>query len=93
MTEKDDISIAKSVMHTEAQCILDASQRVGTQFQKAIDILDVSRAKVIITGIGKSGHLGKKIPQHYAVQDHQPVIYTPLRLYMEIWEYIRLEIP
>ena len=61
MTEKDDISIAKSVMHTEAQCILDASQRVGTSFQKAIDILDVSRAKVIITGIGKSGHLGKKI--------------------------------
>ena len=77
MTEKDDISIAKSVMHTEAQCILDASQRVGTQFQKAIDILDVSRAKVIITGIGKSGHLGKNFRNimQYRITS---LLFTPL---------------
>src|SRR5690606_10966395 len=34
---------------------------VGEEYNKAIEVLHQCKGKVVVTGIGKSGHIGKKI--------------------------------
>jgi len=56
-----EIIDAKSVMENEAHAIHLCSQRLNEDFVSALDILFSNNNKVIITGIGKSGHLAKKV--------------------------------
>ena len=55
------LEIAKAVMSAEASAILKASERLGASFDAAIEILRASQGKVVFCGIGKSGHIAKKI--------------------------------
>ena len=53
--------IAKKVFEIESQAILNLSKNLTSDFEKAvIDILN-SKGKLIISGMGKSGIIGKKI--------------------------------
>ena len=61
MNDQEDLKIARSVLITEAESILKAAEKIDSTFKSAIDILDAPNRKIIVTGIGKSGHLGKKI--------------------------------
>ena len=56
-----EIKDAKRVMENEAKAIHLCSQRLNEQIVDALDILFSKDKKVIITGIGKSGHLAKKV--------------------------------
>ena len=52
---------AKGVLTKEALAIQGVADRLVTkEFSKAIDILFKKDGKIIVTGIGKSGHVGKK---------------------------------
>lgn len=55
--------LAKEVLDIEANSILKLKERIneGGDFTKAIDILYGCKGRVIVTGMGKSGHIGKKI--------------------------------
>ena len=55
------IEQAKEVLKIEAQGILDLIDRVGPEFERAVNIIVKSRGRVIITGMGKSGLVGRKI--------------------------------
>lgn len=48
-------------MEMEARAILAGAERLGSDFQKAVDLILHSLGKVVIIGIGKSGHIGQKI--------------------------------
>jgi len=52
---------AKEVLRIEAESILDLIDKVNTNFDKAVRIIYRSKGRVIVTGIGKSGLIGKKI--------------------------------
>lgn len=53
---------AKGVLTKEALAIQGVADRlVPKEFSKAIDILFKKEGKIIVTGIGKSGHVGKKL--------------------------------
>ena len=52
---------AKEVLRIEAESILDLVDKVGASFDKAVRIIYRSKGRVIVTGIGKSGLIGKKI--------------------------------
>ena len=58
---KNELSEAKNVLSKESQSIKRAGKRLGKNFSEAVDILFTETNKIIICGIGKSGHLGKKI--------------------------------
>ena len=60
-TGTEEVENAKKVMHNEASAIEICSQKLNNDFVKALDILEVEHGKVIVTGIGKSGHLAKKV--------------------------------
>jgi arabinose-5-phosphate isomerase len=55
------IEQAKDVLKIEAQGILDLIDKVGPEFEKAVQLMVKSKGRVIITGIGKSGLVGRKI--------------------------------
>lgn len=45
----------------EAQAILDLTDKIDNNFERAVDLMWRCRGKVIVTGVGKSGHIGAKI--------------------------------
>ena len=53
--------IAKEVLEIESEALLDSKQRVSDEFDKAVDIILKLKGKLIVIGIGKSGHIGAKI--------------------------------
>jgi arabinose-5-phosphate isomerase len=56
-----DLLEAHRVFDIEAKAIHGLKERLGENFTKALDILMACEGKVIITGIGKSGHIARKI--------------------------------
>ncbi|MBW2630480.1 MAG: KpsF/GutQ family sugar-phosphate isomerase [Deltaproteobacteria bacterium] len=57
----DSIKQAKEVLKIEAESILDLVDRVDAGFSKTVEIIHEAKGRVIVTGIGKSGLVGKKI--------------------------------
>jgi len=52
---------AQEVLRIEAEGILALIDRVGESFVRAVDLIYASTGRVIVTGIGKSGLVGRKI--------------------------------
>jgi arabinose-5-phosphate isomerase len=55
------IAQAKEVLKIEAQSILDLTERIGPEFEKAVAIIVHAKGRVILTGMGKSGLVARKI--------------------------------
>jgi len=53
--------LAKEVLDIEANSILKLKEGINENFEKAIEILYACKGRVIVTGMGKSGLIGKKI--------------------------------
>ena len=60
------IEIAKEVFEIESKEIRNLSNILTEDFQKAIDLILNSSGKLIISGMGKSGIIGKKIAASFA---------------------------
>jgi len=52
---------ARDVLDIEAKGILSLSDRLDENFVRAVDILSGCKGKVVVTGLGKSGLIGRKI--------------------------------
>jgi len=52
---------ARRVLRAEARAVADLAERVGASFQTAIEVLHGTRGRVIVTGVGKSGIVARKI--------------------------------
>lgn len=61
MSQPTDVIEALRVFEIEAQAIAGLKTRVGAHFVKAVDLLLNCKGKVIVTGMGKSGQIGRKI--------------------------------
>jgi len=55
------IEIAKAVVQTEADSILMLKDRINQTFNDACQLMLSCQGKVILVGMGKSGHIAKKI--------------------------------
>lgn len=53
--------LAKSVLDIEADSILKLKDRINDNMKTAVDTIIKSSGRVIVTGMGKSGHIGRKI--------------------------------
>lgn len=58
---KSDIEEAARVLEIEARSIDYLRSRLDETFVKALDFLHHCTGKVVVTGMGKSGHVGRKI--------------------------------
>jgi arabinose-5-phosphate isomerase len=51
----------KEALEAEGQSLLATAQRLTETFDQAVSLILGSRGKVVISGLGKSGHVGRKI--------------------------------
>ncbi|MFG5141421.1 KpsF/GutQ family sugar-phosphate isomerase [Campylobacter lari] len=57
----DAIKIAKEVFEIESKTILDLCDNLDEDFNKAVELILSSKGRCVISGMGKSGHIGAKI--------------------------------
>ena len=53
--------VAAQCLRNEAEAILQCIPQLDDAFDRAIELMAHCRGKVIVTGVGKSGHIGAKI--------------------------------
>ena len=56
-----DLSLARKVLQTEAAAVLALVDRLDEQFARAVMLIRDCRGRVIVTGMGKSGIICRKI--------------------------------
>lgn len=61
MSKIDGIKIAKEVFEIESKAILDLIYNLNEDFSKSIDLILFIKGRCVVSGMGKSGHIGAKI--------------------------------
>lgn len=60
------LELAGQVLTMEAEAIMSVKERLDDQFERAIELLGQCSGKVVVTGMGKSGHIACKIAASFA---------------------------
>ena len=58
---RSSLPTARKVLRTEADAIAALSARLDASFEQVVDLLAATRGRVIVTGMGKSGLVARKI--------------------------------
>ena len=72
------IDIAIKCFQDEAEAILNLIPKLDDNFTKAIELIINSNGKLIVTGVGKSGHIGAKIASTLASTGTPSFFVNPL---------------
>lgn len=73
--------IAAQCLRDESDAILSLIPLLDEQFDKAIELMLACKGKVILTGVGKSGHIGAKIAATLSSTGTPAFYVSPLDLY------------
>jgi arabinose-5-phosphate isomerase len=66
-SEKSDIlEFGRDVLHDEARALDALADSLGEDFERAVDLIRECGGKLIVSGLGKSGHVGRKIAATFA---------------------------
>jgi len=60
-TGTSDLQVARDVLNTEAAGLLLLAASLGERFGQAVGSLASATGRVVVSGMGKSGHVGRKI--------------------------------
>lgn len=55
------LALAREVLQIEAQAVAALTDRIDGAFSSAVDLLLACVGRVVVSGVGKSGHIGRKI--------------------------------
>ncbi len=59
--DNDTLKSARKVLLTEAQALEEQAKLLNDEFVQAVDVMSNIEGRVIVTGMGKSGHVARKI--------------------------------
>jgi arabinose-5-phosphate isomerase len=59
--ESAALSMAREVLEIEARAISDLLHKLDRQFTAAVELIMNARGRVVVSGMGKSGHIARKI--------------------------------
>src|SRR4051812_46323024 len=62
----EQLRLAREIVRTEGQTLLDLADRLGEEFCHAVALLQSTRGSVIVSGVGKAGLIGQKIAATFA---------------------------
>ncbi len=79
MTQIKEVGI--KCLRDEARAILDLIPLMDDNFQKAVDLIYNAKGRTIVTGVGKSGHIGAKIAATLASTGTPSFYVNPLDAY------------
>ena len=57
----DALTSARNTLTAEAAGLTQLADALGDNFVQAVDVLEAAQGRVIVSGMGKSGHIGNKI--------------------------------
>jgi arabinose-5-phosphate isomerase len=60
------LQFGREVLHDEARALDALAESLGETFERAIGLILECRGKLIVSGLGKSGHVGRKIAATFA---------------------------
>ncbi|HAF00966.1 MAG TPA: D-arabinose 5-phosphate isomerase, partial [Methylophilaceae bacterium] len=60
-TQASSLTLARKVLLLEANEIQMLAQRLNEEFERAVALILHCRGRVVVSGMGKSGHIGRKI--------------------------------
>ena len=66
MQQHDILDAAREVLHLEATALIDQAAHLDESFIKAIDLILHCKGRVVVSGMGKSGHVARKIAATFA---------------------------
>ncbi len=55
------LRLARKTFEIEAAAVLDLASRIGDEFVQAVGLMVACPGRVVVMGMGKSGHIGRKI--------------------------------
>lgn len=61
MTRQDIVARGRRVLRMETEALSEAESRIGEDFARAVESIARSKGRVIVSGVGKSGLVGRKI--------------------------------
>ncbi len=61
MAGQGSLELARKVLEIEAHAIRSLRDRIGESFVEALELILASSGRVVVSGIGKSGHIARKI--------------------------------
>ena len=66
LAEADVTAFARDMIHDEARALDALANSVGDDFEQAVALILAMPGKLIVGGLGKSGHIGRKIAATFA---------------------------
>ena len=60
-TASASIAAGRRVLRAEADALLDLAGTLDARFERCVEMIAAIRGRVVVTGMGKSGHVGRKI--------------------------------
>jgi arabinose-5-phosphate isomerase len=57
----DAVAVGRRVLATEAEALGLMAEELGEAFVKAVEVLFACKGRIVLTGMGKSGHVARKI--------------------------------
>src|ERR1700693_2536164 len=66
MESRMSLATAKRVLRIEAEAIAGLIARLDERFEKAVELLYACKGRVVVTGLGKSGLIGRKTAATFA---------------------------
>jgi len=60
------LEFGRAILHDEARALDALADQLGDTFERAVDIIYACRGKLIVSGLGKSGHVARKIAATFA---------------------------
>src|SRR3989338_596401 len=55
------LQAGRQAITQEANALLTVCETIGDEFIKAVEVLSANNCRVVVSGMGKSGHIGRKI--------------------------------
>src|SRR4051795_13120332 len=63
---EDVLQFGRAILHDEARALDALADSLGDAFEQAIRLIIACKGKLIVSGLGKSGHVGRKIAATFA---------------------------
>ena len=73
------IDTASRVLREEAAAVLGLQKKLDDSFEMAVHMIASARGRVILTGMGKSGHIARKVAATMASTGNTCILYASCR--------------
>jgi len=76
-TISDAVAVGRRVLSIEAQALTQMADGLGEAFQRAVQVMHDAKGRIVCTGMGKSGHVARKIAATLASTGSQAMFVHP----------------